>query len=88
MEGYKRGNKDRGHKFNDTVRMPYRSSGFEPSIIPAGHEYKMFYEQGYKWGYEDGYNNTTKYGEVSKNGPQKGYSVRGDVMDSLVNVSD
>ena len=90
MEGYKRGHKDGqgGHKYNDTARMPYQGSTFEPSLIPSPrHEYKPFYEQGYTRGYEDGYKNTTKYGTVSKTGAQKGYSVYGSVMDALVGVS-
>ena len=86
MEGYRKGKKDRGHKYNDTARMPYQTSPFEPSLI-AGHKYKPFYEAGYKRGYEDGYNNTMKYGEVTENAGKKGYSVHASVMDSLVSAT-
>jgi hypothetical protein len=80
MYGYKRGEKDRkhGHDFDSKVTVPYRDAT-QPSVIPSGR-YKRYYEAGYTRGYEDGFNNTSKYGTVSKNG----YSMHGSAVDAVM----
>lgn len=82
--GFKRGQKDGGKssKYNAKVLVPNEEES--PSDARLSRKYKPFYGAGYTRGYEDGYNKTTKYGEMSGNGGDRGYSVHVTVIDELV----
>lgn len=83
-EGFKRGQKDggKGGKYNAKILVPNEEES--PSAARLSRKYKPFYGAGYTRGYEDGYNKTTKYGETSGSGSDRGYSVHAKVIDELV----
>ena len=79
-EGFKRGQK--GGKYNAKILVPNEEES--PSAARLSRKYKAFYGAGYTRGYEDGYNKTTKYGETSGSGSDRGYTVHAKVIDELV----
>lgn len=83
-EGFKRGEKDgkKSGKYNAKIQSPNEEEA--ASSARLSRNYKPFYGAGYTRGYEDGYNKTTKYGQSSGSGGDRGYSVHVKVIDELV----
>ena len=88
MAGLKSGAKDGGKskKYNPSIIMPDAEES--PSSASLSRNYKRFYEAGFTRGYEDGYNKTTKYGETSVHGNEKGYTVFAKILNELTGGSD
>lgn len=86
MYGRKRGAKDRDHenKYNDKVRSYYSNDFNRTSLVQSGR-YKPYFAAGYKKGYEDGFNNTDKYGTVTKTSGQTGYSMNAAEVSAIIN---
>lgn len=88
IEGLKRGQKDgsHSHKYNAAVQLPDQE--LTSSSFSLSRNNKPFYEAGYTRGYEDGYNKTTKYGETTGTGSQKGVTIYAKVLDELAGKSE
>jgi hypothetical protein len=82
QQGYREGQSDRrnGRRYDYNARDLYRSGTYGYQSYVDRGQYQHYFRQGFEKGYEDGYRSTNRYGS--------GTNILGNVLSSILSITD